>query len=164
MIALYIWEGKYPLPLNSHLSEQLLGQMDPGLNSLHKSCLLVISAKGTNRIDDPIHLFQGPAVHALVEFFEVGFDLLVLEAAMFVIGIVQNFQDAFGVVGEPGLQIVQVLSEGLHKFSHLHHPLDKLFSVVHHRVAGLFVIWFVILHQLADLQLPSQAFLCRLHR
>ena len=121
MIAIYIREGKYPLPYISHLSKQLLGQMDPDLNPLHKSCLLVISTEGTNRIDDLIHLLQGFAVHMLVELLKVGFDLLILEAAILVVAIVQHLQDALGIVGVVWLLGCQMGLEGSHKLIHLHH-------------------------------------------
>ena len=119
-VAIYIREGKYPLPRDSHSSIQLLSQMDPDLNSLHKTCFFVIPTQGTNRIDDLIHLLQGFAVHMLIEFPKVCLDLLVLEAAIFVISIVQHLQDALGVIGVLGLQVIQLLVEGGHKLIHLH--------------------------------------------
>ena len=119
-IAIYIREEKCPLPRDSHLSKQLLGQMNPGLNSLHKTCPLMIPTQGTDRIDDLIHLRQGFAVHALVEFLKVSLDLFILEAAIFVISIVQHLQDALGIVGVLGLQVIQLRLEGGHKLIHLH--------------------------------------------
>ena len=68
----------------------------------------MIPTQGTNRIDNLIHLLQRFPVHALVEFFEVGFDLLVLKAAILVVAIVQHLQDALGIVGGVGLQGVQL--------------------------------------------------------
>ena len=108
MIAIYVWEEKHPISPNSYLTKQLLGQMGPDLNPLHKSSLFMIPTQGTNHIDDLIHLLQGLAVHALVKFLEVGFDLLVLEAAILVVGIVQHLQDALGIVGVVWLQGIQL--------------------------------------------------------
>ena len=48
----------------------------------------MIPTQGTHRIDDLIHLLQGLAVHALVEFLKVGLDLFVFEAPIEVAGFV----------------------------------------------------------------------------
>ena len=68
----------------------------------------MISTQGTHHIDDLIHLLQGFAVHSLVEFLEVDFDLLILEAAILVVAIVQHLQDALCIAGVIWLQGVQL--------------------------------------------------------
>ena len=57
----------------------------------------MIPAEGADRIDNLVDLFQGLAVHDFVEPLEVGFDYLVVHAGGVVIGLVQQFQDAFWV-------------------------------------------------------------------
>ena len=72
---------------------QLLTQADANLYPLNESCLFMISAKGTDSIDDLIDFLQWLAVHELVEPLEVGFDFLVIHAGGGVVGIVQQVQD-----------------------------------------------------------------------
>lgn len=59
----------------------------------------MIPAEGTDSVDDLVDLLKRFPVHAPVEFLEVGFDGCVVEAAGFVIGIEQNLQDIFRIVG-----------------------------------------------------------------
>ena len=64
----------------------------------------------------------------MVEFLKVGFDGCVVEAAGFVIGIEQNFQDALGIVGIVWLLGGQMGLENSHKLIHLHRqsPPDRI--------------------------------------
>ena len=57
----------------------------------------MVPTLGTDCVDDLIDLLQWFSVHELVEFLNVGFDLLVVHAGGVVIGLVQQFQDAFWV-------------------------------------------------------------------
>ena len=57
----------------------------------------MIPAKAANCVDDLVGLLQRFTVHELVELLEVSFDLLVVHAGGVVIGLVQQFQDAFWV-------------------------------------------------------------------
>ena len=67
-------------------------QTHTNLNTFNKPCLFVIPTEGTDSVDDLIDLLQRLSVHEPVEFFEVGLDGCVIEAAGFVIGIEQHLQ------------------------------------------------------------------------
>ena len=64
--------------------------MKTDLNTFNESRLFVIPAEGTDGIDDFVDFLQGFAVHEVVEFFKVGFDGCIIEAATLIIGIEQH--------------------------------------------------------------------------
>ena len=88
----------------------------------------MIPAEGTDGVDNLIDLLQGLSIHEPVEFFKVGFDGCVIEAAGFIIGIEQHLQDALRIVGIIWLLGGQMGLDGSHKLIHLHHqsPPGKL--------------------------------------
>ena len=53
----------------------------------------MITAQGTNRVDDPVHLPQFHAVHGLVQGIEVFLDLFVVHFVDLVVGLVQKSQN-----------------------------------------------------------------------
>ena len=63
--------------------------------------LLVEATEVADRVDDFVFLFEGFAGHRLVEFVKRLFYLLgIVGTDMFVIGIVQEFQNSVGIVTE----------------------------------------------------------------
>ena len=99
---------------------QFLCQAQPDFNPLNEARLFVIPAESADGVDYLVDFLQGFVIHKPVEFFEVGFDGCIIEAAGFVIGIEQHLQDALGVVGIVWLLSGQLGLEGSHKLIHLH--------------------------------------------
>ena len=113
--------GKIFPPVYCLLFCQLLPQANANLNPLNESRLFMISAEGTDGIDNLIDFLQGFIVHESVEFLEVSFDGCIIEAAGFVIGIEQHLQDALRIIRIVWLLGGQMSLEGSHKLIHLHH-------------------------------------------
>ena len=99
---------------------QFFCQIYSNLYTLKEPRLFVIPAEGTDGVNDLIDVFQRLAIHKPVEFFEVGFDGCVIEAAGFVIGIEQHLQDTLGIIGIVWLLSGQLGLKGSHKLIHLH--------------------------------------------
>ena len=53
----------------------------------------VVTAEGADRVDDPIHLLQGHAVHSLAQHLEVRADLFVVVGVVRVVAFVEHGQN-----------------------------------------------------------------------
>ena len=76
---------------------QFLSQADTDPDALHEARPLVVTAEGTERIQDGIHLPEGHAVHGLVEGMEVRLGLCVVHVVDLVVGFVETSQDGITV-------------------------------------------------------------------
>lgn len=57
----------------------------------------MVTAEGTDRVDDLLHFTEGHAVHGYIEVIEVLTDNLVIKSVEFRIDIEQHFQKRFRI-------------------------------------------------------------------
>jgi len=67
------------------------------LHTVNESSPLMIPAELADRVDDPIHLLQGHAVHLPVEFVEVFLDLFIVVGVVLVVALVEHGQNRLTV-------------------------------------------------------------------
>ena len=75
------------------LFHNFLSQSDAYLNAVDKAGLFMISAEGTDGIDDLVHVSQRHPIHEAVQFMEILFDLPVTAALQFFIAFIQKRQN-----------------------------------------------------------------------
>ena len=62
-----------------------------------KPAFLMITAEGTNRGDDPVHLLEGHTVHGPVQHIKVGSDLFVVQIVDLIVGLIKKRQDGITI-------------------------------------------------------------------
>ena len=74
-----------------------LGQSDADFDAFLEAGFFVVTAEGTDRVDDLVHFPEGFAVHGYVEIIEVLPDDLVIESIELRVDIEQHLQQGFRV-------------------------------------------------------------------
>ena len=114
-ISSYLVNGSDSLPQLRLL--QLLRKQKAEFDTLDKPSPLMIPAKRTDRINDPIHLPQIHAVHLSVQFFKVRFGLGIIQSVILAICLIQQRQHRVPIpkIGHiPRNMLFQHLNDILH--------------------------------------------------
>ena len=64
--------------------------MDANLDTFHKASLFMVTAEGTDRVDDLVHFLQRHSVHLPVQFVKVFLDLLIIVGIVLVVALVEH--------------------------------------------------------------------------
>lgn len=86
----------------------------------------MVPAKAADRVQDPVHLPEGHAVHLLIKLVEVLFDSAVVHGVDLGVGFVEHGQNGLAAAGRMG---VDVGSEGCVKVSQGKHLQKSLCDV-----------------------------------
>ena len=101
---------------------QFFCKSDADLHTVDKAGAFVVTAEGADRVNDPIYLLQGQAVHSLVQRLEVRPDLFVVVGIVLVVAFVEHGQHGLGIA-VAGWVLLDVGFEG---FQYCFHDITVL--------------------------------------
>ena len=78
----------------------------------------MITAEGTDWVDDLIHLPQGHTVHLMIKLIEVCTDLLVVIGTVFVVAFVEHGQNRLAIT-VAGRVLLDVCFQGVKELFHI---------------------------------------------